>query len=184
MSPKVRFCRRGVKDRRMDKTDRADGSTDGPIEYSPIFNFGIFNFGGNPCFSAPCLPHLPKLNFRNYKFGGSGRRDPLSKRVMFFHCFCCFWLLNTKNMKIRFVPLLLNPFLKNRPWNHAQDLDLAICYTEKKNNSSVRPNLTDLVTKEGWYFVGGGQQCLTLGIKISAILNLARAPFQNGGPSV
>ena len=22
--------------------------------------------------------------------------------------------------------------LKNGPWNHAQDLDLAICYTEKK----------------------------------------------------
>ena len=55
--------------------------------YNRIFNFGIFHFGGNPCFSAPCLPHLPKLNFRSYKFGGSGRRDPFSKRVIVFHSF-------------------------------------------------------------------------------------------------
>ena len=45
-----------------------------------------------------------------------------------------------------FVPSML---FKSRPWDPSEKLDLAICY-KSHQPSSVRFNLTDLVTKEGY----------------------------------
>ena len=101
---------------------------------------------------------------------------PCQNESFRFHCFCFFLLLTFEhqNYENPICSLIFESFFKEqalKPCSGPRSRDSAQIW---QIESSPNPNLTDLVKKEGWYFV---KTVLAVAILISAVAAVGNAPL-------